>query len=61
MNQKIVLITYVENNPKSPDYKTKMVSHGENLTSGQSVILPNEPLACFDYHFDKNLGDYVLD
>ena len=60
MNQKIVLITYVENNPKSPDYKTTMVSHGENLTTGQSVILPNEPLACFDYHFDKNLDEHVL-
>ena len=61
MNQKIVLITYIEKDPKSPDYNTKMVSHGENLTTGQSVIIPNEPLVCFDYHFDKNLGEYVLD
>lgn len=61
MNQKIVLITYIEKDPKSPDYKAKMVSHGENLNTGQTVILPNQPLVCFDYHFDKNLGDYVLD
>ena len=27
MNQKIVLITYVENNPKSPDYKTKQIKN----------------------------------
>ena len=61
MNQKIVLITYIEKDPKSPDYNPKMVSHGENLTTGQSVIIPNEPLSYFDYYFDKNLGEYVLD
>lgn len=61
MEQKIVLITYVETNPKSPDYKAKMVSHGENLTTGRAVILPNEPLVNFDHHFDSNLGEYVLD
>ena len=61
MNQKIVLITYIEKDPKSPDYKAKMVSHEENLNTGQTVILPNQPLVCFDHHFDKNLGDYVLD
>ena len=61
MDQKIVLITYIEKDPKSPDYKAKMVSHGENLNTGQSVILPNQPLVCFNHHFDKNLGEYVLD
>ena len=60
MTQKIILMTYVENNPTSPDYRTKMVSHGVDLTTGQNVILPNEPLACFDRYFDQNLGEYVL-
>lgn len=60
MTQKIILITYVENNPKSPDYRTKMVSHGVDVTTGRTIILPNEPLASVDRYFDPNLGEYVL-
>ena len=60
MTQKIILITYIENNPTSPDYKKKMVSHGVDVTTGQTIILPNEPLASFDRYFDPNLGEYML-
>lgn len=37
-----------------------MVSHGVDVTTGQTIIMPNEPLASFDRYFDPNLGEYVL-
>ena len=60
MKEIIVVITYVDKNPNSKTYKKTLVSHGENLYTGESVIFPNELLNNFPCHYDNELGEYVL-
>lgn len=56
----IVVITYVDKNPNSKTYKRTLVSHGEKLYTGRTVIFPNELLSNFSCHWDNKLGEYVV-
>lgn len=57
----IVVIAYEDTNPESPTYKNKIVSHGENLNTGQTIIFPPELLNSFPCHYDPELCEYILD
>ena len=61
MKETIVVITYIDKNPQSKTYKRELVSHGENIFTGESVIFPHELLSNFPCHYDNELGEYVLD
>lgn len=60
-NDTIIVITYTDKNPESKTYNKKLVSHGENLRTGQTVIFPPELLDEFPCHYDITLGEYILD
>jgi len=51
----VILITYIDGE------KQRIVSHGIDTLKDKVVVLPNLPLNYFDYHFDKELGELVLD
>lgn len=57
----IVVIAYEDTNPESSTYKKKIVSHGENLNTGQTIIFPPELLNSFPCHYDSELCEYILD
>lgn len=57
---KIIVITYIDKDPMSPTYKQKLVSHGIDMVTYQTVILPPEPIIGFPCHYDSELEEYVL-
>jgi hypothetical protein len=50
---KIILITYL-------DKGIRLVSHGINAETLETVLLPPESLSYFDYTYDKELDAFVL-
>ncbi len=54
-NTKIIVVTYMDGGTKQ-----RMVSHGINEDTLQTVILPPVPLNCIDVYFDTTLQEYVL-
>ena len=37
---KIIVITYIDKDPMSPTYKQKLVSHGIDMVTSDTIILP---------------------
>ena len=57
---KVIIITYIDGDPISRTYKQKLVSHGIDIVTSQTVILSPEPLNEFPCHYDPELDEYVL-
>lgn len=57
---KIIVMTYIDNDPISPTYKDELVSHGIDIVTCQTIIFPQEPLIRFPCHYDSELEEYVL-
>lgn len=51
----IILIVY-----ECKKSKFLMVSHGYDVDTDQTVILPTQPLFCFDHKYDLDIGEYIL-
>ena len=57
---KIIVITCIDKDPMSPTYKQKLVSHGIDMVTSNTFILPPEPINEFPCHYDPELDEYVL-
>lgn len=51
----------IDKDPMSPTYKQKLVSHGIDMVTSDTIILPPEPINEFPCHYDPELDEYVLD
>lgn len=57
---KIIIMTFIDKDKDSPTYGEELVSHGINSETLKDVILPSEPFSTIPCHYDRKLGEYVL-